>query len=456
MTSNTAQKNQNESVERAFLVGMATDKIRKAEARELLDELHGLARTLGLDIAGETLIQLRDPTPSLLVGSGKADEIAAAAEEAHADSIIFDHILSPVQQRNWEKLSSKKVYDRAELIIKIFASRALTKEASLQVELAQLQYALPRLAHSYDDLMRQRGGRYGTKGSGEQKIELDRREIERRIHEIQSELEAVRKERAVQRRRRERASVPRAAIVGYTNAGKSSLLNALTAASVRAEDKLFATLDPTTRRLMLTRGQTLLLTDTVGFIRNLPHGLVEAFHSTLEEASQADILIHVADASDSRVDAHIATTIQVLSEIGAQDVPRILVLNKIDLAEPDVVQSFLVRYPGSLAVSAKTGEGLDALIEAIQESLTKDMKTCTLRIPHADYWIVSLVMREGTVLEERSDDAYTWLRCRVPQRIESKILQYIVAEDPEVGKARESEAEPSVTKIAYLAKPIKA
>ena len=438
MTSNTAQKNQNESVERAFLVGMATDKIRKAEARELLDELHGLARTLDLDVAGEMLIQLRDPSPSLLIGSGKADEIAAAAEEAHADSIIFDHILSPVQQRNWEKLSSKKVYDRAELIIKIFASRALTKEASLQVELAQLQYALPRLAHSYDDLMRQRGGRYGTKGSGEQKIELDRREIERRIHEIQSELDAVRKERAVQRRRRERASVPRAAIVGYTNAGKSSLLNALTAASVRAEDKLFATLDPTTRRLMLTRGQTLLLTDTVGFIRNLPHGLVEAFRSTLEEAAQADVLIHVADASDSRVDTHIATTIQVLSEIGAQDVPRILVLNKIDLTELDVVQSFLARYPGSLAVSAKTGEGLDALIEAIQESLTKDMKTCTLRIPHADYRIVSIVMQGGTVLEKRSDDAYTWLRCRIPQGMESKILQFIVAEDPEARKARES------------------
>ena len=441
MMSNTAQKNQNESAERAFLVGMATDRIRKEEARELLDELHGLAQTLGLDIAGEMLIQLRDPTPSLLVGSGKADEIVAAAEEMHADSIIFDHILTPVQQRNWEKLSSKKVYDRAELIIKIFASRALTKEASLQVELAQLQYALPRLAHSYDDLMRQRGGRYGTKGSGEQKIELDRREIERRIHEIQNELEAVRKERAVQRRRRERASVPRAAIVGYTNAGKSSLLNALTAASVRAEDKLFATLDPTTRRLTLTRGQTLLVTDTVGFIRNLPHGLVEAFHSTLEEASQADILIHVADASDSRVDAHIATTIQVLSEIGAQDVPRILVLNKIDLAEPDVVHSFLARYSGSLAVSAKTGEGLDALIEAIQESLTKGMKTYTLRIPHADYWVVSLVMREGTVLDEHSDDTCTWLRCRVPQRMESKILQYIAAEYPEAGETRKTKGE---------------
>jgi len=309
MNSNISRTGALRGAERVFLVGVASDDLRKPEARELLDELHGLAQTLGLETVGEVLIQLREATPSLLVGTGKAEELAAAANEAEASSIIFDHTLSPVQQRNWEKLSSKKVYDRAELIIKIFASRALTKEASLQVELAQLQYALPRLAHSYDDLMRQRGGRYGTKGSGEQKIELDRREIERRIHEIKDELEAVRKERSVQRRRRERAGVPRAAIVGYTNAGKSSLLNALTAASVNAENKLFATLDPTTRRLLFAQGQTLLLTDTVGFIRNLPHGLVEAFRSTLEEASQADLLIHVADAAifaaaaDTRMDA---------------------------------------------------------------------------------------------------------------------------------------------------------
>jgi GTP-binding protein HflX len=412
--------------ERVFLVGVASEDLRKPEARELLDELHGLAQTLGLETVGEILIQLRDTTPSLLVGTGKAEELAEAADQAGADSIIFDHILSPVQQRNWEKLSSKKVYDRAELIIKIFASRALTKEASLQVELAQLQYTLPRLAHSYDDLMRQRGGRYGTKGSGEQKLELDRREIERRIHEIKDELESVRKERSVQKRRRERAGVPRAAIVGYTNAGKSSLLNALTAASVHAENTLFATLDPTTRRLLFAQGQTLLLTDTVGFIRNLPHGLVEAFRSTLEEASQADLLIHVADASDVHVDAHIATTLQVLCEIGANDVPRILVLNKIDLAERDAAEAFLLRYPGSVAVSAKTGQGLDGLVEAIQEALTRGMKTYVLRIPHADYSIASLVMREGTVLEEHHDDESTWLHCRIPGRIEKKVQPYIV------------------------------
>jgi GTP-binding protein HflX len=426
MNLNNSRTNALKEAGRVFLVGVASEDLRKAEARELLDELHGLARTLGLETVGEALIQLRDATPSFLVGTGKSEELAQAADEAGADTIIFDHVLSPVQQRNWEKLSSKKVYDRAELIIKIFASRALTREASLQVELAQLQYALPRLAHSYDDLMRQRGGRYGTKGSGEQKLELDRREIERRIHEIKDELEAVRKERSVQRRRRERAGVPRAAIVGYTNAGKSSLLNALTTASVNAENKLFATLDPTTRRLLFAQGQTLLLTDTVGFIRNLPHGLVEAFRSTLEEASQADLLIHVADASDARVDAHIATTLQVLSEIGASGIPRVLVLNKIDLTEQGVVEAFLMRYPGSVAVSAQTGQGLAGLVEAIQERLTSDMKTLTLRVPHADYSIASLVMREGTILRERHDDESTWLHCRIPARIEKRVQPYIV------------------------------
>ena len=411
--------------EKAFLVGIAAGETGKEEARELLEELKGLAETNGAEIAGTMLASLRTRSPAFLVGSGKAEEIKKAAEAAGATSIIFDHPLSPVQQRNWETFTARKVYDRSELIIKIFASRALTREASLQVELAQLQYALPRLAHSYEDLMRQRGGRYGTKGSGEQKLELDRREIERRIHEIKEELEEVRKARAVQRKRRERIPVPRAAIVGYTNAGKSSLLNALTRASVLVEDKLFATLDPTTRRLQFAQGQPLLLTDTVGFIRNLPHGLVEAFKSTLEEASQADLLIHVADASDPQVDAHIQTTLQVLSEIGAQAVPRILVLNKIDLVDSETVQAFLSRFPGSLALSVRTGQGLDRLVEAIQTALTSGMRQCTLCIPHAEYALVSLVRREGTVIEETHDDSNTWLTCRIPERLVALLSAYI-------------------------------
>jgi len=410
--------------ERALLVGIELDAVKKEEALSLLHELAGLAKTLGLEIAESISVKLREKTAALLVGTGKADEIVAIAKAEDADSIIFDFPLTPSQQRNWEKLSGKKVYDRSELIIKIFSSRALTKEASLQVELAQLEFALPRLAHSYEDLSRQRGGRYGTKGSGEQKLELDRRTIERRIHDIKEELKDVRKSRDVQRRRRERIELPRAAIVGYTNAGKSSLLNALTAANVLAEDKLFATLDPTTRKLILTSGSTLLMTDTVGFVRNLPHNLVEAFKATLEEASASDLLIHVADASDPEVEIHMATTEKVLDEIGAGAVPRILVLNKVDIAEPGAVEQWRRLHPDSLAISAKTALGLDALAVQIEKRLTAGMEELELSIPYSEYSLIPLIHREGTVLEERTGDECTVIRCKVPQRILPKLEKY--------------------------------
>lgn len=410
--------------ERALLVGIELDAVKKEEALSLLRELAGLAKTLGLEVAESISVKLREKTAALLVGTGKADEIVAIAKAEDADSIIFDYPLAPSQQRNWEKLSSKKVYDRSELIIKIFSSRALTKEASLQVELARLEFALPRLAHSYEDLSRQRGGRYGTKGSGEQKLELDRRTIERRVHDIKEELKDVRKSRDVQRRRRERIELPRAAIVGYTNAGKSSLLNALTSANVLAEDKLFATLDPTTRKLILTSGSTLLVTDTVGFVRNLPHNLVEAFKSTLEEASASDLLIHVADASDPEVEAHMATTEKVLDEIGAGAVPRILVLNKVDIAEPGALEQWRRLHPDSLEVSAKTALGLDALAVRIEARLTAGMEEMELAIPFAEYSLIPLIHREGTVLDERTEDDRTVIRCKVPRRIVPKLEPY--------------------------------
>lgn len=422
--------------ERCFLVGVQSgahvsgrgstesEAMDAAEAEQLLRELGGLAGSLGLERVGSLMVKLRERTPNLLVGSGKADEIVAAAKGAEADSIIFDYALSPIHQRNWEKLSGLKVYDRAELIIKIFSSRAMTSEARLQVELARLQYSLPRLAHSYEDLSRQRGGRYGTKGSGEQKIELDRRSIEKRIHEIKEELKVVRTSRDVQRRRRERQTVPRAAIVGYTNAGKSSLLNALSSASVLAEDKLFATLDPTTRRIALPAGSTVLLTDTVGFVRNLPHGLVEAFKATLEEAAVADLLIHVADASDPEVETHMHTTERVLAEIGAGELPRILVLNKIDLS-PEGGRDWLHSHPGGLRLSARTGEGLGDLVARIGEVVAQGMDELDLRIPHADYAVVALLRREAHIVTESHDDEAAILRCRVPERLRSRIERYI-------------------------------
>lgn len=413
--------------ERAFLVGVQTDKVPKTEAESLLAELGGLASTLGLEEAGRMLVKVREKTAALLLGTGKADEIVAAAAAEGADSILFDHQLTPTQQRNWEELSGLKVYDRNELIIRIFASRARTKEAALQVELAQLEYSMPRLAHSYADLSRQRGGRYGTKGSGEQKIELDRREIEHRVHEIKEELKDVRKSRDVQRARREKASVPRAAIVGYTNAGKSSLLNTLATADVLAQDKLFATLDPTTRRMSLAKGGSLLLTDTVGFVRNLPHHLVEAFKATLEEAAQADLLVEVVDASDPEAELHMAATDKVLREIGAGDVPRVLALNKIDLVTDEtVLEGWRNQRPDGILCSIKTGFGMPELSAAVEDRLTSDSGDVRLRVPDAEYAMVALLHREASILEEGRDEDATLLRVRLPEKLESRFEKFVV------------------------------
>jgi GTP-binding protein HflX len=414
--------------ERSWLVGIQDAKIGKGEAESLLRELGGLASTLGLEVVGQTPVRVREKNAALFIGTGKADEVVLSATAAEADSILFDHVLSPIQQRNWETLSGLKVFDRSELIIRIFASRALTREASLQVELAELEYAIPRLAHSYSALSRQRGGRYGTKGKGEQKLELDRREIERRVHEIKEELKLVRTSRDTQRKRREKGGVPRAAVVGYTNAGKSSLLNAMTKARVVAEDKLFATLDPTTRRISLGKGGTLLLTDTVGFVRNLPHHLVAAFKATLEEAADADLLVEVVDASDPEFDHHLQTTTEVLREIGAGEIPRILVLNKMDLVtDPALAEGLGRRHPGAHLLSVRTGAGLEELFPAIEAALTGDSELLRLRIPDADYAMVALLHREAQILEEGRDDEASLMTCRLPPRLVERFKRYSTA-----------------------------
>jgi GTP-binding protein HflX len=348
---------------RVFLVGMRDNRIQKPEAESLMRELNGLALTLGLEIAMQELAHVRDRQPKFGVGSGKAQELAEKASEVNADCLVFDWDMSPSQQRNWEELAGIPAVDRQELIIQIFADRAATKEAELQVKLAGLLYSLPRLSHKYIDLSRQRGGRYGTKGSGETKLETDRRLVENQIRKLEKELEALRKQRQVQRKQRLRQGIPVCAIVGYTNAGKSSLLNALTGADVLVEDKLFATLDPATRRLEFGAGRAALLADTVGFIRRLPHSLVKAFHSTLEEAALSNLIIHVLDASDPDIDSFYQTTISVLGELGAQDIPSITVLNKIDRITES--ESLFSRFPGSIAVSAKYGAGLAELKELI-------------------------------------------------------------------------------------------
>ncbi|MDR2784371.1 MAG: GTPase HflX [Treponema sp.] len=350
-----------EKPKRAFLAGIRDNGTTQEESERLTGELISLAGTLGLEIAARETVRVRERHPRYGLGSGKAAELAAKAAELAVDCIVFDMEVSPSQQRNWEELAGIPVVDRQELIIQIFSSRAKTREAELQVSLAELNYSLPRLSHKYIDLSRQRGGRYGTRGAGETRLETDRRYVISRIRQLERELEEVRKQRAVQRRKREKAAVPVCALVGYTNAGKSSLLNALTGADAFVEDKLFATLDPTSRRLETGDGRRLILTDTVGFIRRLPHALVDAFRSTLEEASGADMLVHVLDISDAEASGYYETTMTVLRELGADKLPMITALNKSDRLSPEELEAALLRHPGGIAISAKTGAGLDGL-----------------------------------------------------------------------------------------------
>jgi GTP-binding protein HflX len=347
----------------ALLVSLA----KEADAGK---ELFGLAETLTLEIVSHELINVRERQPKFGIGSGKASQLAEKAAQLEADCIVFDWDISPSQQRNWENLLEIPVLDRQELIIQIFASRAATREAELQVQLAELHYRLPRLTHKYIDLSRQRGGRYGTKGAGETFLEKDRRKIEQRIQKLEKEIEEVARQRQVQRRQREKHEIPVCAIVGYTNAGKSSLLNAFTGASVLVENKLFATLDATTRRFEVVPGKPVLLTDTVGFIRRLPHTLIKAFRSTLEEASHANLLINVLDASDPAIEDCFRTTVAVLSELGAGELPVITVLNKIDrLENMEQAESLLVNFPESVLISVKNGTGLNELKSRIAQKL---------------------------------------------------------------------------------------
>jgi GTP-binding protein HflX len=363
--------NTREEPKKAFLVRIRDGKLSAGEAEAEAEELARLVQTLGLRTAGQETVAIREGTAKFGVGSGKARELAEAAAEKGADCLVLDWDLSPSQQRNWEALTGLPAMDRQELIIRIFADRARTREAELQVRLAELSWSLPRLSHKYIDLSRQRGGRYGTRGSGETRLETDRRQVEKQIHRLEQELAELRKQRAVQRQGRERKGLPSCALVGYTNAGKSSLLNSMTGAGVYVEDRLFATLDATTRRFDTGDGCPFLITDTVGFIRRLPHSLIDAFRSTLEELSLSDLLIQVLDASDPSIESCHQTTLSVLRELGAGGIPMITVLNKADrFAEGRAPEELLRRFPGSIAVSARTRSGLDLLFAEIKRNLS--------------------------------------------------------------------------------------
>jgi len=405
----------------ALLVGKTDDKAMTDA--DCVRELSSLAETAGLTVAGTVVLRRFEPAPKFGMGTGKAAEIAALAKELEAEQIVFDFEISPTQQRNWDELSGITCLDRQELIIRIFAGRARTREAVLQVELARLEYSLPRLAHTYTALSRQRGGRYGTKGSGETQLELDRRTVLDRISLIKKDLVVVRRDRATQRKRRERVPVPSCAIVGYTNVGKSSLLNALTGAGVLSEDKLFATLDPTTRRFNLPTGRPILLTDTVGFIRNLPHGLIDAFHATLEEAAFADAILLVLDASDPEIAMQLNTTREVLGEVGAGDRPVMLVLNKMDLVDDFTRARLVSEYSDAVPISAQTKEGFEEFVKRIDILLSGDERRYLLPPSRSD--LVAFAHREGSALEVRYLDDAIELRARTSGKLAVALEEFL-------------------------------
>lgn len=406
-------------VERAYLVGVAGPAETESDCASLLEELEELVKTLQIGIVGKEQVRIRKPQARYLLGSGKMESVVSRAKEIRADCLVFDAELSPAQQRNWESASGMCVIDRQEVILDIFSERAQTREAVLQVELARAEHSLPRLKNAWTHLSRQRGGGGVTqRGEGEAQIELDARMVRTRIAKLKRELEAVIRHRDTQRKQRQRVPVPTAAIVGYTNAGKSTLLNALTGASVLSEDKLFATLDPTTRQLRLPSGQKLLLTDTVGFVRRLPHQLVEAFKATLEEAILADFLVHVVDISNPEFEQQLETTHAVLKELGADEKRMITVFNKLDEV-PDI------RIPkgfagSSVAVSAVTGEGLPELKARFEQFLEDRMVTMELVIPFDRYELISQLHEQGTVKEEKAEDQGLRLVANVPSRIRSQ------------------------------------
>ena len=390
-----------ETAEKAWLVASTLGDQPRAEVEDSLRELRALAATARAETVGETLCRLRAIQPATFIGRGKAEQIAAAIHAAGAGLVIFDDDLSPAQGRALEDILGVRVVDRTQLILDIFAQRALTLEGGLQIELAQLHYLIPRLRGLWTHLERQKGG-IGLKGPGEKQLELDRRRIEQRITRIRDQLQAVRQRRTELRRGRRRHGWALLTLVGYTNAGKSTLLNRLTNAGVLADDQLFATLDPTTRQLRLPNHQPCLLTDTVGFIRKLPHHLVEAFKATLEEVNEADLLLHVIDAAQPRVDEQIAAVEAVLRELGAQDKPVLAVFNKTDLERGRNQAIRLAdRFRHSVAISAATGDGTATLCQAIADLLRDRVVHLRLQIPADEGRWVAALHANGKVLTQK-------------------------------------------------------
>ena len=410
--------------ERALLIGLEKQGVSKWDLRDSLDELAELANSAGAEVVDTVTQKLEKPTAPYYIGKGKAESLKPGLEDRQVTSVIFDDELSPAQGRNLENLLSRKVLDRTQLILDIFAQRARSREGRLQIELAQLQYLLPRLTRMWHHLSRQTGG-IGTRGPGETQLEVDRRRVQDRISRLERELESVRKTRAVQRQGRKRHQWPVAAVVGYTNAGKSTLLNLLTGADVVAENKLFATLDPTTRSFVLPNRQRVLLTDTVGFLRKLPHTLIESFRATLEEVSEADLLIHIVDLSHARVDDQIEAVERVIKELDAFGKQTLIVFNKIDnLQNPELIETYLRRFPGSVAMSARTGENVNKLVQALQDALSAWRLCSRFKIPASESALIAEIHRVGHVLELKYEGSDALIVAHIPPELSQKLANF--------------------------------
>jgi GTP-binding protein HflX len=425
--------------ERAFLVGV---ELKGREELLSLDdslmELALLADTAGLNVVGQATQRLDQPNSQTFIGPGKVEEVKALVVEFGAEVILFDEELTPRHLRELEKVFGEEVriLDRTALILDIFAQHAATREGALQVELAQYEYRLPRLTRAWTHLARQAGGGggrsgavggVGLRGPGETQLEVDRRDIRRRISHLKSELEKVRVHRQQYRSRRKRSRIPVIALVGYTNAGKSTLLNHLAEADVLVADQLFATLDPTTRRVELPGGHLALFTDTVGFIQKLPTALVAAFRATLEEIAEADLLLHIIDVTHPNAHAQADAVLQTLGEIEADHIPVVTALNKIDrLPDPEIAKAALEQYPSSVAISALTGEGIPKLLEVVNRHLYEDFTPVTVRLPYQEGSLIALFHDQGQVERVEQVHGGTLLSGRLPGRLLARYQPFVV------------------------------
>ncbi len=416
--------------QRALLIGTYSSESKtKSTCLEHLEELESLGDTYGLITIVKLSCPLRKKEAGTYLGSGKIEEIHEMIEKEGLDLVVFDDEILPQQQRNLEKILNVTVIDRTELILEVFAQRAQTKEAKIQIELASFQYQLPRLRRLWTHLHRQRsGGATGgfVKGEGEKQTELDRRILRRRIESLQKDLEKVKRQRKTQRSLREKTRIPTFAIIGYTNAGKSTLLKAFTDAEVLVEDKLFATLDPTSRKFILPNNQAILLIDTVGLIRKIPHQLVAAFKSTLEEAVQADILLHIVDASSPYALSQVDATLGVLKELGAAAHPMITALNKIDrVSDPTILQKLRIKCRKTVKVSTLTREGFEELQEKMMQEVSHLHKKVRLRIPQSHYELVSEIRGAGNILSCEYEENDILLEAEIPHHLERKVFHFL-------------------------------